>query len=344
MTTRKGAQVARRYHDEIVGPLLTRLCPHLVYAAARLGEGSDVLGLDDAMSTDHGWGLRLSVLLDDAGKVDEVRALLDAELPETFAGLPVRFPLNDDGPAILAVDVAGVAAFLQRRLGADPRQALTPHQWLGLTGQSVLEVVAGPVFADTGDLLGSARRRLRWYPEPLWLYVLAAGWQRVSQEMPFVGRTGMRGDDIGSRIIAARLARDLAHLAFLTERRWPPYPKWFGTVLADLPVAGVSAGLQQALAAADWPVREAGLVAAIDAVHARQVAAGLPVPATSPVEPFWSRPFRTVGASIVDGLTAAITDPQVRALPVGAGSVEQWIDNVDVLARPARRMAAAATL
>jgi hypothetical protein len=229
MATRKGAQVARRYHDEVVGPLLTRRHPHLLYAAGRLGEGSDVLGLDDAMSADHGWGLRLSVLLDDAGRVGEVRALLDAELPETFAGLPVRFPLSDDGPATLAVDVAGVAVFLQRHLGADPRQALTPHQWLGLTGQSVLEVVAG-------------------------------------------------------------------------------------------------------------------LVAAIDAVHARQVAAGLPVPATSPVEPFWSRPFRTVSASIVDGLTAAITDPQVRALPVGAGSVEQWIDNVDVLARPARRMAAATTL
>jgi hypothetical protein len=51
-----GAELARRFFTDAVEPLLGRALPGLRYAAARLGSGSDVLGLDDAMSRDHDWG------------------------------------------------------------------------------------------------------------------------------------------------------------------------------------------------------------------------------------------------------------------------------------------------
>lgn len=76
---------------------------------------------------------------------------------------------------------------------------------------------------------------LRWYPDDVWRYVLAAGWLRIDQEEPFVGRTGGSGDDLGSRIIAARIARDQTKLAFLVERRWAPYSKWLGRAFALAP-------------------------------------------------------------------------------------------------------------
>ena len=50
---------------------------------------------------------------------------------------------------------------------------------------------------------------------------------------------------------------------------------------------------------------------------------------------FWDRPFRTVDPAIGEALLARITDPHVRALPTGIGSIEQWASNVDVLASPA---------
>ena len=53
-----GAELAGRFFAEVVEPLLSHAVPGLGYAAARLGSGSDVLGLDDAMSRDHDWGCR----------------------------------------------------------------------------------------------------------------------------------------------------------------------------------------------------------------------------------------------------------------------------------------------
>ncbi|MDN5766626.1 MAG: hypothetical protein L0H96_04740 [Humibacillus sp.] len=47
----------------MVSPIVLDRWPRMPHAAARLGSGSDVLGLDDATSRDHDWGLRLNLLV-----------------------------------------------------------------------------------------------------------------------------------------------------------------------------------------------------------------------------------------------------------------------------------------
>ena len=94
----RGGELARVFHAEVVGPLLTHAMPRLRYAAGRLGSGSDVLGLDDAMSRDHDWGCRLTLLVDEADRaaVPQVSQLLERELPRSYRGFPVRFPVTWD--------------------------------------------------------------------------------------------------------------------------------------------------------------------------------------------------------------------------------------------------------
>jgi hypothetical protein len=340
-----GADLAGRFYRSAVAPLLARHFPDVTFAAGRLGSGSDVLGYDDARSQDHDWGCRLNLLVSssDAGLVPAVDDLLEAALPERFEDHPVRFPLTWDQRARHKVDVDALSSFATGRLGADPTRPLAPVDWLVMTGQSVLELTAGAVFADRSGALGRVRSLLTWYPDDVWLYVLAAGWQRLVQELPMVGRTGERGDDIGSRIIAARLVRDLRHLCFLVERRWAPYPKWAGIAFADLALAAdVGPSLDTALRSDSWSDRQDALAAAADAVLAAQSAAGLPVvrPAT---HSFFDRPVLIANPDIATALRADITDPWVLRLPPGLGSIEQWSDNVDLLAHPTRRAAAAAT-
>ncbi|GAA2743323.1 DUF4037 domain-containing protein [Terrabacter aerolatus] len=325
-----GSELSRSYFEHVVRPAVEARWPRLAYAAARLGSGSDVLGLDDAMSRDHDWGLRLDLLVP-AGLVDDVDAHLTESLPESFAGHPTRFATTWDPAVRHRVQVGTARDLAVSRLGLDPTTVLTVADWLSLTGQAVLEVTAGEVFVDRAGELSGIRRRLGWYPDDVWRHVVAVDWARIAQELPFVGRTGQRGDDLGSRVVAARLAGIAMHLGHLLERRWPPYAKWLGTSFTRLPRAGAAAeALQAAVTADGWREREDGLVAALRMLHRTQGAAGLPT-VEDPVEPFWDRPYRGVREAAVRVVEESIADPAVRALPRGVGSLEQRSDNVDVL-------------
>ncbi len=331
-----GIALARAFYHDVVADLLARMRPGMPYAAARLGSGSDVLGLDDDVSRDHDWGLRLALLVP-APEVAAVDALLAEHLPESYAGHPVRFATTWQPTQRHQVEVATAAAFATSRLGVDASRPLTPGEWLCLTGQSVLEVTAGEVFVDTAGELTEIRRRLQWYPDDVWLHVLAADWDALSEELPFIGRTALRGDELGSRVLTARLVGIAMHLGFLLERTWPPYPKWFGTQFARLPRAGtIIPELRDALTHNDFPARQQALIAVLNALLALQRERGLPAPSTA-VQPFYTR-TDIVGTTDVAGqLRAAIRDPEIHALPPG-GSVEQWVDCVPRLMDPDWRL------
>jgi Domain of unknown function (DUF4037) len=319
-----------------VEPLLARELSWLRYAAARLGSGSDVLGLDDTMSRDHDWGCRLTLLVDEVDRpaVAAIGDLLARQLPERFLGYPVRFAVTWDETVAHQVQVATVGDFAVSRLGVNPLQGLSAWEWLTLTGQHVLEVVAGPVYADTTAELATVRRELAWYPPDVERYVLACGWGRLAQRMPLMGRTAQTGQPLQSRLLSAALVGDLMSLAFLLHQQWQPYLKWREAMFARLPGAGELAGpLQTAATASDWRDRETALAAAIEVLAGVQRRRGLPTPAEA-VTPYWSRPYRTVPDVVPDLLKAAISDPALAGLAVAAGSVEQWVDDGELLAKP----------
>ena len=159
--------------------------------------------------------------------------------------------------------------------------------------------------------------------------------------MPLIGRAGDRRDELGSRTIAGRLVDIAVHLGFMLSRSWPPYSKWRGTTFCQL--AGCSAiatDLARVLHAPNWHDRQSALTDALTGLLRLQRESGLPVPGSA-VEPFWDRPYIHLNRSVVPGLLEAINNPDVQALPVGVGSVEQQTDNVDVLTNPNHRRAIA---
>jgi hypothetical protein len=236
--------------------------------------------------------------------------------------------------------VGSVREFTVSRLGFDPRVGVSVRDWLSLSGQAVLEVIAGPVFVDRAGELESARRAVTWYPDDLWRHVLTCDWMRIAHELPLMGRAADVGDETGSRIIAARLAQIVMHLAFLLERRWPPYSKWFGTLFRTLPHAReLAVPIDGVIGGAGSATRQQALAEALQILLRQQNALGL-TDARQATVPFWDRPYVHPNPAVVTHLRASITDPEVRALPFGRGSVEQRTDNVDVLIDPyARRTA-----
>jgi hypothetical protein len=333
-----GVSVARDYHRDVVAPILLSRWPGLPYAAGRLGSGSDVLGLDDGTSRDHDWGLRLTVLVEPEWVV-EVDRYLEELLPDRYAGWPTRFATTWDARVRHRVDVATAEEFALSRLGLHVSEGLSGPDWLCLTGQSVLEVIAGPVFHDQVGTISRLRRELAWYPDDVWRYVVAADWIRLGEDLPLLGRAGQRGDDLGWRVLAGRVVNTAMHLAFLLSRAWPPYPKWLGTLFARLPLAGELTGLlAAALEAPGWRECQQAVAQTLEVLYRRQADAGLATEVGQAAEPFFNRPFLGVRDGVSRVLLESVEDPQVRALRPGLGSVEQWVDNVRVLADPAVRV------
>lgn len=331
-----GNEISRGYYFEVVRPILEARWPGVPHAAGRLGAGSDVLGLDDATSRDHDWGLRLSLFVAE-DLVGPVTAHLDANLPQTFAGLPTRFAFTGSTESRHHIETSTVAGFLHDKLGFGNLESLSVEDWLSLTGQALLEVSAGPIFDDPEGTLHHARQALEWYPRDVWAYVVASSWLQLEEEMPLMGRAGQVGDELGSRVIGGRLVQTVMNLVFLLHRTWAPYSKWFGTMFDRLSDSrAIGKHLDAGLAAEGWQSRQEHIARALDLVLVLQHEAGLPAPSPATV-PFWDRPFVLPNERIATALLDSVTDPAVRTQPRGRGGIEQISDNIAVLVDPATR-------
>ncbi|WBP90630.1 DUF4037 domain-containing protein [Kitasatospora cathayae] len=349
-----GIDLARTLYEEGVRPILRAALPGLRYAAARVGAGSEVLGFDTVRSADHDWGPRLELFLaaEDAERHGgRIRELLAHRLPKQVLGWPTHFRSSGDpldpvghmeptrGPVDHRVTVHDVGGWLAARLGPCVAgwgdEGPEVGDWLALPQQRLAEVTGGAVFRDDLGDLTAVRRRLAWYPDQVWRYLLACQWQRISQEEAFVGRCAEVGDDLGSAVVAARLVRELMRLTLLTERRYAPYGKWLGSAFARSRAAELLApSLHGALTAADHPSRERHLCEAYETAGRIHNATGLTDAVDPTRRPYHSRPFLVLHAErFARALMETVTDPRLRSLPL-TGGVDQWADSTDLLGRP----------
>ncbi|MEK7766302.1 MAG: DUF4037 domain-containing protein, partial [bacterium] len=325
----RGIELSRAFYEEGVRPVLNRAFPGLRHSAALLGSGSEVLGYDDGRSPDHDWGTRVQLFLsarDHARLARRIARALATGLPRTIRGHSTHwFPRNEhlgtgqpvpagNGPVSHRAKVTTVRAFFLGHLGFDPSRGVRTADWLAAPQQRLLTVTAGAVHHDGLGALAPIRRRLAWYPAPVWRALLAAQWRRIQQEEPFPGRCAEAGDELGSRVVAARLVRDLMRLGFLLDRRYAPYSKWLGTAFMRLPRARRMAGsLRAVLAARTWPARERALGRACRIAARLQNALRL----TKPVPVSWSR-FHRARARVIhadrfeDALRATLPPGRLR--------------------------------
>lgn len=342
----QGIELSRRFYADIVRPWLDRVAPDLRHAAAIAGYGSELLGFDDETSRDHNWGPRVHIFLSRTDFDGNARRLVEAFsgiVPADYLGEPIGWRSRPNPPAN-GLEAAGamdhglefhtLEASLEQHLAVRSVDHLSPGQWLGFAEQRLLAFTAGAVFRDDDGRLTEARQRLAYFPDDVWFYKIACQWRRIAEEQAFVGRTGQVGDDLGSRVIAARLVRDVMGMAFLLERRYAPYAKWFGSSFATLPIAEpLLPHLAAATVANAWTERGDALAAAYGVLAERQKA--MDVASFEPViGPYHERPFATINADdAVQAAMSAIRDPALRASPV-VGSLDQVSDLTPLLADP----------
>ncbi|PIP01224.1 DUF4037 domain-containing protein [Pleomorphomonas carboxyditropha] len=353
----KGIELSRLFYRDVVRPWLNKAFPDLRHDAGIFGYGSELLGFDDDISRDHNWGPRVQLVIRPADFPAHAAAIVDgfdAVKPASFLGEPIGYRSRPHPPIVAddalgrpshGVEVFTAAGILRTRLDLDPTAPLDALTWLSLPEQRLVELTAGEVFhSDLGEL-ARLRETLGRSPRDVTLYKLATQWRRIDDEQAFIGRAGLAGDDLGSRIIAARLARDIMRIGFLLEGRYPPYAKWFGSAFARLAGATTLLPLLAAALAADtWQQRQKQLAQASLAVAEMHAPAGFPLSVVPRIGPFFDRPFLTINAEAIGAdLAGAIADPLLRGLPI-IGSIDQITDATPLVVAPERARRAISAL
>jgi len=347
-----GLELNRMYYREAIAPILAANFARLKYSAALIGYGSDVLGYDSERSTDHEWGPRLLLFLNDEDHdalASQVSDALVSNLPPTFHGYSTCFAKADEnGVRWMIPGEAGridhhvytrtVSGFVRMMLNIEPGQTLDSVDWLLMSQQRLLEITNGEVFHDGLCALVPLREKLAWYPRDVWLFMMAAGWYRIAQEEHFVGRCGEAGDDLGSRLVCGRLVRDLMRLCLLMERRYVPYSKWLGTAFSRLVCAtGLNPILRAAMSASSWQDRERHLCAAYETVAQMHNALSVTEALDTSAMRFHERPYRVLGAGrFAKALSDAIADDELKRIYMaanGIGAVDQFADSTNLLCR-----------
>jgi hypothetical protein len=343
-----GLELSRRFYFEAVRPILDRHFPGLAHSAALIGYGSEVLGLDTPMSMDHNWHPRVLLFLpaEDLAQAQPIRAALSRHLPHLFLGIPVdAVPVPEepgtrwmafkaDGEVEHVIDPTTLREFVQRVMAWDLTQALEVADWLGLPSQVLRELTGGEVFHDSTGELTRLREELAWYPHDVWLYLLACGWNTIENDEHLMPRAGFVGDELGSALIGGRLAHQVMRQCYLMEKRYAPYPKWFGADFQRLGCAEqMTPLLRQVRAAQSWQARQAAFGQACLLLAQMHNRLALTPPLAEELSNFHGRPFRVIHSdNFANALREQIQNPQVTALAARGliGGIDQFSDNTEL--------------
>lgn len=322
----QGIELCRKFHYEVIEPLLSSHFPGLQYTSSLIGPGSEVLGFDTEMSMDHDWGPRVVLFLqrEEMELADDIRTVLITQCPTQFYGFHVD--LNQ-------TVITSLSQFLRLKLGIDMENEIEVLDWLTFPSQVLAEIVGGEIFQDDTEQLTRIRMELKYYPHDVWLYMMASIWNRIGQEEHLMLRAGFAGDELGSSVISSRLVRDIMNLSFLMERRYAPYSKWFGTAFKTLDCASELLDVLHAVQSSmTWRERESSLCKAYEIIARMHNRLGISEAVPEQVAPFYERPYKVIhGSYVANTIVSQIRDPKLQKLSQKRliGGIDQISDNTD---------------
>ena len=228
--------VSRAFFEQAVRPLLEEMFPKEArqVACGVFGYGSECLGMDDEISRDHHWGLRVDMMMPEEIfrlRSQEILKRIGERLPETFQGFALREG-HVEGAGIAPESLEG---FLKRTIGLTegPKDF---REWLDMPEEDIVHVTNGEVWYDPSGRFTRVREALEYYPDPVWLRRISH-WCRYFSGMGLYAlhRALMRGNTVYATTAFGRSIKWGMELAFLLNRRYFPYDKWLYPFFRELP-------------------------------------------------------------------------------------------------------------
>ncbi|MFX1571617.1 MAG: DUF4037 domain-containing protein [Promethearchaeota archaeon] len=299
------------------------------------------------MSTDHHWGPRLQLFLKeiDYTKYEKpIKEFLSKSLPLTFHGYSTNWSEPDPNnnmnqflkpkkrsPVNHRIEVYTVQRYLKQYLALEFWK-INEIDWFTIPEQLLLEFTSGKIFFDSCGELTHAREALKYYPDSIWKLRIITQWNRIAQEIAFVGRTGGRGDDLGSRIEASRLVRYIMQMAFMLEKKYIPYEKWFAIVFGQLPIARtLQPILLKILKENKWQQREKLLIEAYLQLVRKHIELGLISNIEIKAIQFYQRPQLIIPIQKVISKLSKGINSKFEFIRYHLGTINQFIETCNNL-------------
>jgi hypothetical protein len=283
----KGLAIAKDFFLKWGLPFLEKEFPYLVgHMAAGRFSGSDVLGADDQISSDHNWGPQFSLFLSEEDYDNHAEALserMNGSAPKRWQGYWF------DGAGDKNVLVENVPYWIERQIGfTKPPQS--DQEWGVIvrdrrvggsveTRESALYYLKhGALWLDNNKEFAQWRKALEKYPEEVWFARLGEECFRLWQygEYNFLQRIAKRGDPIAIAMCLGEFAEGVMHMMLLLQREYTPYWKWLTREFRGLERGAHYAPLLESLLRSTDAAEQSELVAQIcHDVHQELLALGV---------------------------------------------------------------------
>ena len=196
----KGMELCENFFADCAKTVIETHFPDLAYSAGLIGYGSDVLGYDDAVSTDHMWGPRFYLFVSerDAAWKEELFRTLSENLPYTYRGYSVNYSEPDpndcgvrhpericSGTVHPLLWIQTFDSYLTEQLGVCDLDRISPCEWLAFSEHRLLSLVSGKFFVD-GLHCGERIAKIQYYPPVVRRYLIASNWANIAAEQAFV--------------------------------------------------------------------------------------------------------------------------------------------------------------
>lgn len=233
-----GLELSEKYFETYGKPMLDadfkELLPYL--CVGFVGSGSDRLGYDDSVSTDHDFEPGFCIFLPGEDVVSRRDAFLLErayyKLPKEFMGYtrPLISPVGGNRNGVIRTE-----DFYLTHAGTKDG-LLTNETWLHLPDYALKEATNGKIFFDNYGEFTKIRNYLKTMPEDVRLKRLAGNLLLMAQSGQYnYPRCLSHGEKESAQLALYEFVKATLQTLFLLNREYMPYYKWSFRGLKNLP-------------------------------------------------------------------------------------------------------------
>lgn len=234
-TKLNGIDLCEKYFDTFARPIIKRNFADLEnhIACGLFGEGSECLGFDDDISTDHDFGPAFVLVIDET-VTEEQRTKLEnmyANLPKLYMG----YRRLETSEAKGRTGVISIKDLLKKCTGFD-HVPKGNEEWRFTTNENLILITNGKVFMDKGGWFTDIRSHIV-NDQPYYIY-----FNKLAMNVELMAKHGQYGykrafdrrDSVAALVAKTEFVKATLKAGHILLKKYEPYDKWLFKSMKEL--------------------------------------------------------------------------------------------------------------